>query len=598
MDPEKLKGLGNEALKNKQFEEAINFYTEAIGAAEKLSLPVHTYYSNRAAAQLNLENYDGALNDSDSAIAAKPDWPKGYSRRGNALHNLRRYAEAEAAYKDGLKYGETDSGCIKGLAELEPFLSGPGNSQPMGSPFGNPAEIMKKLAAHPETKEWLKDPAYMQMLMTLQQNPQNIMQYMSDPRMMKTFSVMTGLDLGAMAGGPPNAGGNSEEMETEPMPTFDHSDQPKQAGNSTTHNLNDMMEDDISDDDMETQDPAVEEAKAQKEREAMAENEKASGTAAYKKRDFELAHKHYAKSFEIDPKNMVYLLNTAAVYLEEKKFEECRKTCEKAVDVGRENRSDFKMIAKALARIGTSYEKEQNMEASMIWFNKSLAEFRDKTIMDKVKKMKKKSEEAKRRAYFSEEKFLESKGLGNECFKNADFPGGVANYNDALKRKDDQDKANHPDLAVIYCNRAACYTKLMEFSLAVTDCDKAIKFNPDFIKGYLRKGTALEAMRKPTEAKKAFELALAKDSTSTEAQNGLQRVYQKSFEERNDPEKVRERVAKDPEVREIMSDPSMRLILEQMQQNPNALKDHLQNPDISAKIQKLIDVGIISLGQR
>jgi stress-induced-phosphoprotein 1 len=468
----------------------------------------------------------------------------------------------------------------------------------MGSPFGNPAEIMKKLAAHPETKEWLKDPAYMQMLMTLQQNPQNIMQYMSDPRMMKTFSVMTGLDLGAMAGGPPNAGGKSEEMETEPMPTFDHSDQPKQAENSTTHNLNDMMEDDISDDDMETQDPAVEEAKLQKEREAMAENEKASGTAAYKKRDFELAHKHYAKSFEIDPKNMVYLLNTAAVYLEEKKFEECRKTCEKAVEVGRENRSDFKMIAKALARIGTSYEKEQNTEASMIWFNKSLAEFRDKTIMEKVKKMKKKAEEAKRRSYFSEEKFLESKGLGNECFKKADFPGGVANYNDALKRKDDQDKANHADLAVIYCNRAACYTKLMEFSLAVTDCDKAIKFNPDFIKGYLRKGTALEAMRKPTEAKKAFELALAKDSTSTEAQNGLQRVYQKSFEERNDPEKVRERVAKDPEVREIMSDPSMRLILEQMQQNPNALKDHLQNPDISAKIQKLIDVGIISLGQR
>lgn len=289
----------------------------------------------------------------------------------------------------------------------------------------------------------------------------------------------------------------------------------------------------------------------------MAENEKASGTAAYKKRDFESAHKHYAKSFEIDPKNMVYLLNTAAVYLEEKKFEECRKTCEQAVDVGRENRSDFKMIAKALARIGTSYEKEQNTEASMIWFNKSLAEFRDKTIMDKVKKMKKKADEAKRRAYFSDEKFLESKQLGNECFKQADFPGGVSNYNDALKRKDDQDKANYADLAVIYCNRAACYTKLMEFNLAVTDCDKAIKFNPDFIKGYLRKGTALEAMRKPTEAKKAFELALAKDSTSTEAQNGLQRVYQKSFEERNDPEKVRERVAKDPEVREIMSDPSI-----------------------------------------
>merc|ERR1711934_854506 len=99
---------------------------------------------------------------------------------------------------------------------------------------------------------------------------------------MKTFSVMTGLDLGAMAGGAPNASGNSEEnMDTtdkvvpESTPASENA-APKQE-ESKTHDLNDMMEDDISDDDMV--DPAAEEAKAQKEREAMAENEKASGTA-------------------------------------------------------------------------------------------------------------------------------------------------------------------------------------------------------------------------------------------------------------------------------------------------------------------------------
>jgi len=295
---------------------------------------------------------------------------------------------------------------------------------------------------------------------------------------------------------------------------------------------------------------------------------------------------------------MVYLLNSAAVYMEEKNFDKCRETCQKAVDVGRENRADFKMIAKAQARVGTSYEKQQDMENAMIWYNKSLSEFRDKAILDKVKKLKKKADEAKRKAYFDNDKFIESKQEGNNCFKSGNFPDGIKHYNECLKRKDDQDKSNFEDLAVIYCNRAACYTKLMEFNLAVSDCEKAIKFNPNFIKGYLRKGTALEAMKKHGEAKRAFEQALEKDSTSVEAQNGLQRMMQKSYEERNDPDKVRERVAKDPEVREIMSDPSMRLILEQMQQDPNALKDHLQNPDISSKIQKLIDVGIISLGQR
>jgi len=35
--------------------------------------------------------------------------------------------------------------------------------------------------------------------------------------------------------------------------------------------------------------------------------------------------------------------------------------------------------------------------------------------------------------------------------------------------------------------RAACYTKLMSFDLALKDCEKAIELEPAFIKAYLRK---------------------------------------------------------------------------------------------------------------
>lgn len=42
---------------------------------------------------------------------------------------------------------------------------------------------------------------------------------------------------------------------------------------------------------------------------------------------------------------------------EEKNYEECIATCEKAVEVGRENRADFKLIARALTRIGNSYKQ-------------------------------------------------------------------------------------------------------------------------------------------------------------------------------------------------------------------------------------------------
>lgn len=46
-----------------------------------------------------------------------------------------------------------------------------------------------------------------------------------------------------------------------------------------------------------------------------------------------------------------------AVYFEQKEYKKCIEQCEKAVEVGRENRADFKLIAKAFSRIGNAYKK-------------------------------------------------------------------------------------------------------------------------------------------------------------------------------------------------------------------------------------------------
>ena len=52
----------------------------------------------------------------------------------------------------------------------------------------------------------------------------------------------------------------------------------------------------------------------------------------------------------MDPAEITFRSNLAAVYFEKKEYNECVKVCEKAIEVGRENRADFKLIAKAYNR--------------------------------------------------------------------------------------------------------------------------------------------------------------------------------------------------------------------------------------------------------
>ncbi|TVU00832.1 hypothetical protein EJB05_53731, partial [Eragrostis curvula] len=95
---ETAKEKGNAAFKEKQWQKAVNFYTEAI----KLNGKVATYYSNRAAAFLELASYRQAEADCSSAIDLDPKIVKAYLRRGTAREMLGYYKEAVEDFNHAL----------------------------------------------------------------------------------------------------------------------------------------------------------------------------------------------------------------------------------------------------------------------------------------------------------------------------------------------------------------------------------------------------------------------------------------------------------------------------------------------------------------
>ena len=82
------------------------------------------------------------------------------------------------------------------------------------------------------------------------------------------------------------------------------------------------------------------------ENQRKAEEEKELGNNAYKKKDFEDALVHYEKAAEHDPTNITYLTNKAAVYFEQNALEKCIEVCEKAIEIGRENKAEYTLISK------------------------------------------------------------------------------------------------------------------------------------------------------------------------------------------------------------------------------------------------------------
>ncbi|KAK0589716.1 hypothetical protein LWI29_017728 [Acer saccharum] len=95
---ELLKEKGNAAFKGRQWNKAVNYYSEAI----KLNGKNTTYFCNRAAAYLELGCFQQAEEDCSEAISLDKKNVKAYLRRGTARETLICYKEALQDFKHAL----------------------------------------------------------------------------------------------------------------------------------------------------------------------------------------------------------------------------------------------------------------------------------------------------------------------------------------------------------------------------------------------------------------------------------------------------------------------------------------------------------------
>merc|ERR1711939_1235198 len=316
-----------------------------------------------------------------------------------------------------------------------------------------------------------------------------------------------------------------------------------------------------------------------------AEQYKTEGTKLYKERKFPEAIELYQKAWDTFPENIVYLNNLAAAQYENGDLDAALETSEKAVEAGRDMRADYKLIAKAFGRMGTIYLKK-----AIKHFHKSLTEHCTPDILAKLKDAEKAQAERERQAYINPELGDKAREEGNVAFKAGDFAAAVKHYDEAIKRS--------PKDARGYTNKSAALTKLLALPEALKEAERAIEADPSYVKAYIRKSHVLFAMKECTKATQAIEEAARKDEDkkhTREIQQQMVKVMQADAESRQGEteEQTLERAMRDPEVATIMRDPAFQSILQQAQENPASLQQHMQNAEVRRKVEKLVRAGII-----
>ncbi|KAJ1455214.1 hypothetical protein M885DRAFT_464465 [Pelagophyceae sp. CCMP2097] len=556
-DAAAAKDRGNAALAAKDYDAAIAAYTEAIA----LDPTQHTYFSNRSAANLSKGDAAAAQADAEQCISLAPTWPKGYGRKGSALHAQKKWIEAEKAYSEGLAVAPTDAALKSGLGDVHKAKSAEQSRQnaaanPMAKAFG--PDLIPRLAQHPRLSKKLGDEGFMAKLRLLQSNPQAMMASMfGDPDMQEVLSFALGIDIMS----PGNGAGAFDDDE---------------ASSSAAPSKMDVEE---PEEDLNAPAAALKAAKA------AADVCKLAGNAHYAAKRFPEALASYDEAFRLHP-DIVYKNNALAVYFEQKDYEKCILEGRAAISAGREARAPFDVLAKIYVRIGKARAKQNDLEGALQEYRTAQVENYTKDTERLIKNLELDAKKKRAADYVDLDKALEAKERGNDCFRVGDFPGAVKEYEEAIKRD--------PKSAPYNNNLAAALSKVGSFEAAKRACEKALELDPKYVKALAKKGDIEFLQKEYHKALDSYRTGLTLEPDNTLCKDGLRKTQVAiNSSQGGDKERAAHAMA-DPEIQAILSDPMVRQAITDLSgADAQAGQAVMQDVVMRAKIEKLIAAGVL-----
>lgn len=115
LDVEQLKVLGNASFARKDFDAAIQYYSQALNLDSGNAI----LYANRAQALLNQGRFVSALDDANRAVSLNPTWWKAHAKRAQACLALGHFGSAVEASEEALRLQPNDSTLKKYLADTK-----------------------------------------------------------------------------------------------------------------------------------------------------------------------------------------------------------------------------------------------------------------------------------------------------------------------------------------------------------------------------------------------------------------------------------------------------------------------------------------------